>query len=402
MSDVDDLAAVIEADMLANYGGEENVSSDPASYIRAKIYAQSIEFANLELSSRAAGNQFDPTQATDLLPKLEWEYALLPKATDDLATRRAAVAVAAKLSGGAKRSNVEAVLTALLGADFLAYITQPRSSLAYALEPEEAHGNFVRAGTPGFVGRLVGHVLSGARTVTYERVGGRDAPPRIGETLIIEPGFTRPDPVVVTEAIGDSFVATLARAHATGTLFTTGRCICLPSVMRDNLVVVTSTVARDPEKRRQIDLVLRKLFRGTSTWTVVESSATGQAGPFILGQSLMGVVPIKTVIYNTLTTTTGATAGANANLTAFVAATSRALKASAASSSPTITVGATRGNPLASSSPTITAAATSSAKKASQGQGTATVTGAATSHAIKKSQGVSSPTITVGAIGRAV
>jgi len=397
MAEIDDLTAVIEADMLANMGGEENVSGDPASAIRAKVYANAKEVAYLQLSSRVAGRQYIPTEATDLLPKLEWEHDLVPKATDDLATRQTAVAVAAKLTGGASRANVVAVLTSLLGSDFIAYVTRPKSDLSL---PALNAANYVKPGTPAFVGRTIGHLtkVSGPAVVQYERVGGRVTPLQIGETILIDPGITRPEVVELQDVTETTFTAEFTLPHAGGTVFTTGRSIWAPTTLRHNVIVLTSAAARDAEIRRKVNVVLRKLLRATSTWSIVEQVATGQAGPFIAGVSLPLVTPIAAITYPV--GSVGAHAGAPASSPLVTGgATSKAVKAAAASSAPTITANATKGFPAASSSPSISGAATSKALKAVQASAAGNITGGATSQATKKSQGISAPLITVGAGG---
>lgn len=424
MAEVDDLAAVIEADIIANYGGEENVSLDPTSYIRAGIYAKAYEIAWLELSSLAAGNQFIPSEATDLLSKFEWEYKLVPKISDDVATRQAALAAAAKLSGGAKRSNVESVLLDLLGADFIAYVTPDKTDTLNDFVTQYLEfgngafgvGNWVRPGTHAYVGRLLSNVVTtGPATVGYERIAGRETPPEVGETILLDPGYTRPEQIELTAVTANTFTGAFTLAHAEGTIFTTGRCPTATTPNRVNLIILTSAAARDAETRRKVNRVMGKLLRATSRWSIVEEASPGRAGPFRLGEGLLGVTALGVVVESGGFSAGSSAPTFNANATGRAlkasapsstptitgGATSRALKAAAGSSAPTITADAQNSGAQGSSSPTITANATSQALKASAGSSAPINTADAKSHALKQSAGSSTPTITGAATGQA-
>lgn len=415
MAELEDLTAKIEADMLANYGGENNVSTDPASYIRARIYARAVEFAYLELASRVAGRQFVPAEVTDLLPKLEWEYKLFPKATDDLETRRTNVAIAARLAGGATRANIEAILTELLGSDFLAYVVFDKNALYPAFD-EEAVGNWVAPGTPAFVGRFLDNQHAGTWTVRYEKLGGRETPLQVGETMLVDPGFTRPERVTITEATASTFIAQFDIPHGAGAVFTTARAPNAPTPQRTNLVILTSSAARNAEARRKVNLVMSRALRGVSRWGIAEQSNPGTAGPFIIGQSLLGVTALGIVPFTTLvgpvyshafseptiaanaTSKIAAVSVASSSPAVTANATSGAAKSAAASSSPTITANGTTSGTIANSSPTVTANATTAALKASQASSSpATNSANAVSKALKASAGSSSPTITADA-----
>lgn len=423
MAEVDDLAAVIEADMIRNYGGEENLSSDPGSRIRARIYANAVEYAHVELSSRGAGRQFIPAECTDLISKLEWENKLIPQFDDDLPTRQSAVAVAAKLSAGATRPNIEAVLTDLLGADFIAYIT-PDKSVAFSPPTDPATtGNWVRPGYPAFVGKITGEIvqkpINAAVTIPYVKVAGRDAPLEAGETILIDPGWTRPERATLLSVTSTTLTALFTKSHAGGVLFTTARCPIANTSLRGNTVVLTPAAARDAETRRKVHNVMGKLLRGVSRWAIVEQTSPGLSGPFRPGVGLPGLTALNLVL-PIVSVGTGAVAAnpsstplfsANATSTAshgssascspsFSAnATGRSLRAGAPSSAPTFSANLTRAGYALNSAPTLTANATSSALKAAAPSSAPSFNANATSHALKQAAPSSAPTLNAAATG---
>jgi len=64
------------------------------------------------------------------------------------------------------------------------------------------------------------------------------------------------------------------------------------SSKRHNVIVLKAAAAADPEKRRQVNELLGRMLRGVSTWDIAAESTPGHAGPFKVGEGLLGVTPI--------------------------------------------------------------------------------------------------------------
>jgi hypothetical protein len=281
-------------------GGEQNISASFDSLVQAEIYADAIAFARAKLWAERAGSQFRPRKAIELLPKLEKEYGLVPKATARVKERQTEVTAAAKVARGARRENVETVLRELMGDDFLAYLTVSKAEAVVSTATPETVGVWVAPGTPMGVYRATGAVslLGSPVVVPYVRVAGDTAPLLAGSRVIIDSGdYGRVESVAIEAVTPTQVTATFTKPHNPGVLFSTGRTPHVSSTKRHNIIVLTVTAMNDPEKRRRIERVLRKLLRGVSTWALAETSGTGTAGPFIIGTSRIGRTATRSLTY---------------------------------------------------------------------------------------------------------
>ena len=62
------------------------------------------------------------------------------------------------------------------------------------------------------------------------------------------------------------------------------------STKRHYLVEVTASAAQDPEARRQIHALMRRMARGVSTWAIC-----GNAGPFTIGSPTLGIIGVTPI-----------------------------------------------------------------------------------------------------------
>lgn len=98
------------------------------------------------------------------------------------------------------------------------------------------------------------------------------------------------------DAVGQRRIyAKFANAHDIGASLETRNFPWLRSQVRTNLFVVKAAVAADPETRRRIHELARKLLRGVSTWAIVRDDCN--TVPFTLGTSPLGAAPFATVAY---------------------------------------------------------------------------------------------------------
>src|SRR5262249_11391681 len=91
------------------------------------------------------------------------------------------------------------------------------------------------------------------------------------------------------------FEAQFALAHDDGVFVTTMPYPLWASTKRHALIVLTSAAAADPEKRRRVHNLMRKIARGVSTWSICDGGAGKTNGPFRVGVGRLGVTTIGAV-----------------------------------------------------------------------------------------------------------
>jgi hypothetical protein len=188
----------------------------------------------------------------ELLPDLEREYGLVPEATATVPQRRADLAVAAWIARGARRSNVEAVLAQLFGAEVVEYITIAIADAVVSTGAPESRGVYARPGTPRMVFRSNAPVtLTGvAVTVQATLAAGDGVAPAVGSRVIVDPSdHGRAEAVTVEAATltgtALSLTATFTKAHVAGTVLATGRHPSIVTNKRHNVFLMSSAATRN-------------------------------------------------------------------------------------------------------------------------------------------------------------
>lgn len=297
----------------ASLGGQ--YSTEPGSRMDGHLYAQAMGLADELVTLERAGAQADPHRVYENLPAREGEYGLVPAPGDTIPARRRALAARMLLPGGASRVNVEAALRELLGDDFVAYRPTPKTEAAVHppslgdqpmnLQPATAARKLIR------LTRKITTGLGAPQLALYERVVPlpahvKDAPVLLaGDKLVVHPESDAlmervevlwSGVVILSEssyALG--FTAVFDRPHPAGVVGTTAPFPYWVSTKRQSLVVLRAGAAADPEKRRRVHELMRRIARGVSTWSIAAASAPGFAGPFKLGVGKLGSTPIGTV-----------------------------------------------------------------------------------------------------------
>lgn len=293
------IAERIHESMWANLnGGRENFARDDGGHMGGKIYADAMGLAWAMQAARRTQASIDPAQAHDLLPALEAAYGLVVSETATLSERRTALALAERAGQLGNAANISQALADLLGADFVQYrnSTYAESSV-FPSNPAVGPGLFGASS----MARVLGKTTTGlsvdldgtALTVGYTNIDGQvvaDADRvQTGMRLVVE--ADRPDLAerVLVQAASTSGVATFTAAftkpHPEGAVI-----VAMPwpywfSTKRHSLIQVTATAAADPEIRRKVHSLMRRMARGVSTWAIC-----GNAGPFTLDSATLGIL----------------------------------------------------------------------------------------------------------------
>lgn len=248
---------------------------------QARLYAQAMCLGSARYQLERAGNQANPLKATEMLPVIEREHQLVPPRNATLDERRATAAARAALSRGARRDAVEEALRLELGDDFVAYETTAQGSqTTWPASPGEV-GNFTRADAPLKLIRILGPISRTGEPVTvqFELLVG--AMPLPGDVVVVCPDVRGPiEKVTLDDVTIENFLtATFTKAHDAGTLARTGLVPAWLSTQRFARISLTTSAARDPEKRRRVNQIMRRAARGVSQWAIVGQAGTARAAP---------------------------------------------------------------------------------------------------------------------------
>ncbi len=303
MSSEPSYAETIYNAIVAQLGGQYAVT--PGSRMDAWAYATAMGLARARYQFLRVKNQADPRKASDLLPRREDEYGVVPGPTATLEERGEALAAKMRLPLGAVRSNVETQLRAAIGDEFIAYVTTAEADQVSTLRDD---ANFQPPTTPIKLIRLLDPVtsLGAPLAIRYENADESQVEIKVaaGDKLVIEPETDSVTEVVTVSAaitIDDvpHIVATFQSPHSADCIATTGPFPDWISTRRYQYVVVDETAIMDREKRRKVNETMADVVRGVSQWAIVPETAAGESGPFTVEDPVLGragLIPVEAAV----------------------------------------------------------------------------------------------------------
>lgn len=279
---------------------------EPGSPEDAQAYATAMCIASAEASMVRGANQRDPELVTDMLPQMEAMYRVVPGPTASINDRQRVLAAKNRIAKGSGPANVNAALIDLLGDDFITVVTHGDAAESWPSDPSLGPGSFRKPSVVPKRFYLEHSITTLAVPVTfrYRTRAGSDSTQRLqaGDEVVAQLGNIGLAEKVVIESTtedGGLLYATAAfeKVKEAGATLRVGTTPVWMSTTRHLTVVVASAAARDSETRRRVNALLHGMLRGVSNWSVVEPTADGEAGPFVIGESLLGLTPIETVTW---------------------------------------------------------------------------------------------------------
>ncbi len=296
------IAQRIYEDLMRSWGGTANFDETFDNPHAAIQYAHAMTLASCELTLERAGNNANPKKAVEMLAEIEHDYCLSPPANSTLWERRRDLSVAKALIRGATEESVVTSLQALLGDDFVAFRPTPIADLVTKPDfPYTTPGCWSNLAAPIKLWRLTGSVMykfPTEVTVGVEFVDGSTEPLAAGELVVLDAGRTGCEEATTLLGVTDSTITvSCAKSHDNGGWVRSGYYPYWISNKRHSLIVVSATARADPEIMRKIHLLMHKLMRGVSTWSVVSetSPGSGVVGPTRVGTTIIGRTTIGTV-----------------------------------------------------------------------------------------------------------
>ena len=272
----------------------------------AWLYAWAMTLASARILIERAGQQWDPLRTYEYLPIQEAERGSIPQAGWSIQQRRAQLVWMRELILSVSRTTVENKLREIAGDGVLAVIPTAKADITNW--PESLGDSpmiLARSDLPRALAKLSGTIASaGTVTVEYERLAANiDFELQKGDVVVVEPdNDDRAERVeILSTTNGDgtgpytaTFVAT--NPHNKGTVLAKQPFPMWAGTKRHTLVVLTDEAAHDPQTRRFVQVVLERMSRGPSTWSIGGANDDNEtAGPFLLGISEIGVTPIGAI-----------------------------------------------------------------------------------------------------------
>ncbi len=250
----------------------------------------------------------------ELLAALEEEYGLHPDQDDTIAQRQTALLAAVKPVPGSVRPELEDALIQLVGFDNYVGIhlrSQPDGEVdIWPANLGDSPQLLAEATIPRKLVRIVQSISAGLgspQAVLYEPI---DPTAEDGEhtlfkydQIVIEPeNLGQAETVEITD-LGTSggvatFTATFNKSHDDQCLGASMPFPAWGSSQRHIFVVLKQAAAIDAEVRRKVHVLMARFVTGVTTWSICPESETLFAGPWTLGDPILGALgmnPMATI-----------------------------------------------------------------------------------------------------------
>lgn len=279
-------------------------------------YSTAMATARVHQTQKRAAKQRVAATASDGLADLERDYGLTPSPFDTVYQRQLALGGRKRVPAGGTVVNIENAIRDVIGADhFERYYTYDAASAA--LWPDalgDAPMNLQLPSVPRKLITITQNIsigLGAPQVVTYETLvgdalamdvtteeGAQSESLLVGDVLVVDGGASGLEERVTVEVVGSgTFRATFEKAHGVGAVGTTAPWPAWSSSKRHALIVVDAATAADPESRRKIDEVMRRMASGVSRWDIVAGAVGATSGPFNPGSGLPNITPIEATAF---------------------------------------------------------------------------------------------------------
>lgn len=292
--------------LVASFGDQFDMAVGESRQ-EAWCYAEALGTARAAVCQESAALQNLPDWVDELLPVREDEYGIRPAWNATFSERVDEYRRRMVRPGTWTANAITALLSELLGTDFIAYRPTPVAEAArFPTLCGTTPMNLQAPTVARKIVRLLRPVSStGLQPVLYEVVAlPADAVSTAstnlvpGDALVVEPeieGIAERVTVTAVTTSPATFSASFSKAHTDGCLAFTQPFPHWVSTKRHSLVVLTPEAAVDPAKRRVVDMWMRRMVRASSTWDIVSSADEIVTDSFSIGVSPLGATAFGAV-----------------------------------------------------------------------------------------------------------
>lgn len=282
------------------------------THVQASNYVRAIALGCARAYLRHAGAQRRPSGAVEMLPALEDRFGVTPPrgATHD--ERVEEVALRKLVSRGPRADALLGACMAILGDGFVTLKTfEPGEVVTYPALPGVV-GLFTAPERPHRAWKLESSFVESENSPfdhEYSALGEDDgATMSVGDVLVIDGHDYEKAELFEVREVGVEVNRKWFRANTTLGVGTFGKphgrgapilsySPAWNSTQRTIVVVGTPTAARNPAVRAKLFARLSRMVRGVTAILFVEDGGGSSVGPFTLGSSALGCVPIGTITW---------------------------------------------------------------------------------------------------------
>ncbi len=301
-------------DLLANYGVEGNFPDD--ENLKGELYADAMLTAAAQQLCDKVLAELHPLSASQMLELHEHERGLVARASQTPEQRRRLLYVLRRLNVDGRVSTISQALGELRGDDLRFYRTVRTSELSTREKNINSASNHVGWNVPIRIMRLTVPLTRPARfppavrltqsglqqlavsgwrvRIPVEFVAGSPEPYTRGQYVTVNPGdYARCERVQLV-GVDDGHLEFVAlKPHDAGTLVTSGNHAREWTTKRTHQIVLRNGMAADEGVRASIDIVMRRLVKGSAIWNVVDEAVV--TNRFRVGASPLALSSIGTI-----------------------------------------------------------------------------------------------------------
>jgi len=271
----------------ANFAGDEN--------LRGKLYADAMLAASARIMVEKAHAEMHPLSTEQFLELHETENGLSATPGQSRRSRQAFLQQIKALDINGRISTIHQALQTFLGDALVGYRVVRRTELGAEEKSPNPRGNQSDWQTPMRVVRFLVPAAQKSRNlrIPVEFVGGDVELFSVGQQVVANAGsYARSEVVTILASSANSITARFTKPHDAGTFMVGGHHPRHWSSKRTHIIILGDGKALDPTVVSGVNLLMRRLVKGTARWCCVDETTAFTSGPFLVGEGLLGVTTI--------------------------------------------------------------------------------------------------------------
>jgi hypothetical protein len=277
--------------MLEAYGYDDNFNDEN---LKGKLFADAMIAASARLMVEKARAELHPLKTSQFLELHERQNGINPPPVATLHDRRKVLYAIGRLDLNGRVSTIHQTLQEFLGDDMVGYRTIRVNELPSQARTPNPAGNQSTWETPLRTVRMLAGVsrLRTDLTIPVEYVAGDTELFSVGQSVVVDPSYGRAEVVQILSRTNTTITAQFTKPHDRGICIVGGHHPRNWSTKRTHLIMLRNGKALDAIVRSSIELLMRRMIKGSARWYILDESSAFTSGPFKLGESPLGVTSL--------------------------------------------------------------------------------------------------------------